>query len=285
MTIYKSTEGKQAVLEHYESVIKQWPVACNQLRISTCEGETHLICCGDETLPPLLLLHGSMSNASAWYFDIEAWSKHFRIYAVDMIGEPGFSASARPLLGSDAYALWLDDVLSELGLSQVAIVGESLGGWLALDYATRRPDKVTKLALLAPGGVGPQRNFLFKALPLLLLGGWGKRKIRQMIFGPLDKKPSPIMLEFRKFLELITKNFQPRIEKLPLLSDQDLKKIQASVLAIVGGKDVLLDSKVTQTRLEANVANATVIYQPKARHLIRERGEILEFLTSSKSSS
>lgn len=284
MTNYKSAEGEQAVLEHYDNVIKQWPVAYTQLKISTCEGETHILCCGNEDLPPLLLLHGSMANASAWYFDVEALSEHFRVYAVDMIGEPGFSANSRPPLASDAYALWLDDVLSELGLSQVAIAGESLGGWLALDYAIRRPDKVSKLALLAPGGVGSQRNFMFKALPLLLLGGWGKRKIRQMIFGPLEKNPSPIMLEFRKFFALITKNFQPRIEALPILTDQDLQNIQIPVLAIVGGKDVLLDSKETQARLEANVTNARVEFQPEARHLIRDRDGVLEFLTEKSGS-
>jgi pimeloyl-ACP methyl ester carboxylesterase len=74
-----------------------------------------------------------------------------------MIGEPGLSAPSRPRLASDAYALWLDDVLHELGVARASLVGVSLGGWLALDYATRRPERVERLALLCPGGVGKQR--------------------------------------------------------------------------------------------------------------------------------
>ncbi|WP_428033517.1 alpha/beta fold hydrolase [Amphritea sp.] len=281
MTIYKSAEGEQAVQEYYQTFINHWPVPCQQLKLDTRFGETHVLTCGDKTLPPLLLMHGAMANASAWFFDIEAWSKHFRIYAIDMIGEPGLSAQKRLPLDSDAYTLWLDDVMQEAGLASAAVVGESLGGWLALDYASRRPERITKLALLVPGGVGPQRKFLFKALPLMLLGRWGKRKVREMIFGPEEKDPSPTILKFREFFGLITQHVKPRMEKLPIFSDTTLQNIRAPMLAIVAGKDVLLDSKATQARLEANVADVRVICQPEARHLIRERGEILEFLLKS----
>ena len=278
MTIYKSAEGEQAVQAYYQTFINQWPVPCQQLKLHTRFGETHVLTCGDEALPPLLLMHGAMANATAWFLDIAEWSKHFRIYAIDMVGEPGLSAQVRLSMDSDAYTLWLDDVMQETGLADAAVVGESLGGWLALDYASRRPERITKLALLVPGGVGPQRKFLLKALPLMLLGKWGKRKVREMIFGPEEKNPSATILRFREFFALITQHVKPRMEKLPIFSDKALQNIRAPMLAIVAGKDVLLDSRATQDRLEANVADVKVIYQPEARHLIRERGEILEFL-------
>lgn len=283
MTIYKSAEGNVAVHQCYREILDLWPVAFEQLKLTTRFGETHLLTCGDKALPPLLLIHGAMANATAWFLDVEEWSKHFRIYAVDIIGEPGLSAQARLPMNTDAYTLWLDDVMQEAGLSDAAVVGESLGGWLALDYASRRPEKITKLALLAPGGVGPQRKFLLKALPLMLLGKWGKRKVREMIFGPEEKNPSPTILRFREFFALITQHVTPRMEKLPILSDEALQNISAPVLAIVAGKDVLLDAKSTQSRLENNVADVRVIFKPEARHLIRDRAAILEFLTMKSS--
>ena len=283
MTIYKTDEGQRAVQEYYQTFINDWTVAFEQLKLTTRFGETHLLTCGDKALPPLLLIHGAMANATAWFLDVEEWSKHFRIYAVDIIGEPGLSAQARLPMNTDAYTLWLDDVMQEAGLSEAAVVGESLGGRLALDYASRRPEKITKLALLAPGGVGPQRKFLLKALPLMLLGKWGKRKVREMIFGPEEKNPSPTTLRFRDFFALITQHVTPRMEKLPILSDQALQNISAPVLAIVAGKDVLLDAKSTQSRLENNVADVRVIFKPEARHLIRDRAAILEFLTMKSS--
>jgi pimeloyl-ACP methyl ester carboxylesterase len=154
--VYKSEEGERQVQERYRRFLERWPVPSQQLRVPTREGETFVVACGDPAAPPLLLLHGSGGNAAMWMGDVAVWAAHYRVFAIDMLGEPGLSAPSRPPLESDAYALWLDDVMAALALERVSIVGMSLGGWLALDYATRRPQRVHSLALLCPGGVGRQ---------------------------------------------------------------------------------------------------------------------------------
>lgn len=95
-SVYKSPEGERAVLELYQEILTSWPVPNQQLRVSTREGETFVIVCRPENAPPLLLLHGSMANSAMWMGDVAAWSAHFRIYAVDMIGDAGLSAPSRP---------------------------------------------------------------------------------------------------------------------------------------------------------------------------------------------
>ncbi|MGH8430682.1 MAG: alpha/beta fold hydrolase, partial [Solimonas sp.] len=161
--IYKSAEAERLVREKYGEVLKAWPTPNRQFTVSTRVGETFIVACGRNEAPPVLLFHGSQANSSVYMFDSLVWSEHFRLYAVDMIGEPGFSAPARPPLDSDAHALWLDDVMGALALDKAMIVGMSLGGWLALDYAARRPERVARLALLCPAGIGRQKNFLLKA--------------------------------------------------------------------------------------------------------------------------
>lgn len=52
------------------------------------------------------------------------WAAHFRVFAVDLIGDAGLSAPSRPPLESDAHALWLNDVMD--GLSQTAPILEFL---------------------------------------------------------------------------------------------------------------------------------------------------------------
>ena len=99
---------------------------------------------------PLILLHGAGANTTMWMGDVASWSQDFRVYAVDIPGEPGESAPVRPPRVGDTYAEWLDDVLAGLSVERAAFVGNSLGGWHALDYAIRRPAKVEKLVLLAP---------------------------------------------------------------------------------------------------------------------------------------
>ena len=277
--IYKSEAGRLAVEAHYREFLSRWPVSSTQFSVKTREGDTFIVACGPETAPPLLLFHGSGANSTAWLADIAALFAHFRVYAVDMIGEPGLSAPSRPPLASDAYALWLDDVMAALSLTRVSIAGVSLGGWLALDYATRRPERVEKLALMCPAGVGRQKNFLLKALPLMLLGSWGQRRLREMVFGRAAAQMSPGQPQIRDFMVLIFKHFRPRVVKIPIFSDDALKRLGMPLLAIVGGKDVMLDSADTRERLAHNVQRADIRFLPDARHYIPgQTAAILEFL-------
>ena len=70
--------------------------------------------------------------------------------------------------------------------------------------------------------------------------------------------------------------------KLPIFSDQALQRLTMPVLAILGGKDVLLDSAETKERLERNVPHVEIRYHPEAGHFIPgQTAPILEFLRKS----
>jgi pimeloyl-ACP methyl ester carboxylesterase len=251
-----------------------------QLRVPTREGETFVVRCGDANAPPLLLLHGGAGNSAMWMGDVAAWAEDFRVYAVDMIGEAGLSAPSRPPLASEAHALWLDDVMQALSLTRASLVGVSLGGWLALDYATRRPERVEALVVLCPGGVGGQKiGIVFKTIPLRMLGAWGTRKARELVLGRGPANPSPAIQYFMNFVSLIHQNFRTRMVKMPVFSDDALKRLTMPVMAILGGQDVLLDSAETRQRLARNVPHAEIRYFPEVGHFIPgQRDAILEFL-------
>ncbi|MCS6759129.1 MAG: hypothetical protein MO852_09045 [Candidatus Devosia euplotis] len=147
-TAFKSEQAAAAVEAHYRRVLQHWPGTQNPDAFADPSGADIRRGLRPPDAPPVLLLHGSQANADAWIPDVALWSTKFRLYAVDMIGEAG------------------------LFLAGASIVGNSLGGWPALDYASRRPQAVRVLALISPAGIGRQKNFLLKALPLLL-GPWG----------------------------------------------------------------------------------------------------------------
>jgi pimeloyl-ACP methyl ester carboxylesterase len=279
-SIYKSAEGERAVCERYLEILKRWPVPNQQLRVPTREGETFVVRCGDANAPPLLLLHGGAGNSAMWVGDVAAWAEDFRVYAVDMIGEAGLSAPSRPPLASEAHALWLDDVMQALSLTRASLVGVSLGGWLALDYATRRPERVEALVVLCPGGVGGQKiGIVFKTIPLRMLGAWGTRKARELVLGRGPANPSPAIQYFMNFVSLIHQNFRTRMVKMPVFSDDALKLLTMPVMAILGGQDVLLDSAASKRRFERNVPHGEIRYFPEVGHFIPgQRDAILEFL-------
>ena len=225
--IYGSAEGARAVEQRYREFLGRWPVPCEHLCVPTRESETFIVACGPKDAPPLLLLHGSSSNTAMWLADVAAWSRHFRVYAVDMLGEPGLSAPSRPALASEAHALWLDDVLAALAVQRTSIVGVSLGGWLAIDYATRRPERVDRLALLCPGGVGRQKwGVLVMAVLLMPFGQWGQRTTMKLAIGSASAAEMPPA--FAEFLLLIHRHFKPRREKLPTFDDDTLRRTRRS---------------------------------------------------------
>jgi pimeloyl-ACP methyl ester carboxylesterase len=276
--IYKTEAGERAILRRYEQALANWPVPAEHRRVPTCEGDTFVLVCGPEEAPPLLLLHGAGSNAAMWTGDVPAWAEHFRVHAVDIIGEPGLSAPSRPPLDSEAYALWLDDVLDGFGLDQAAITGASLGGWLALDYATRRPHRVERLALLCPGGIGRQKvGFVVKALLYKPFGEWGMRRSIKAVAG-VDPRTMP---EVADYLTLTFTHFLPRRDRLPVFPDETLRKLTMPTLVIAGTEDAMLDSHDTAKRLRNAVPHAKVVLLPGVAHsIIGQTQPVLDFLRS-----
>jgi pimeloyl-ACP methyl ester carboxylesterase len=282
--IYKSPEGRRLVLARYQAFLKYWPVPNEQLHVTTSQGETFVVASGAPDAPALVLLHGGAANCAMWMGEIAAFARSFRVYCIDMVGEPGLSAPVRPSLASDAHAVWLDDVLNHLGVARTSIVGISLGGWLALDYAIRRPARVQRVAVLCPGGIGRQKvGIVFATLLSSLFGKRGKRWLMERILGRTPVDPPPPVKAFVDFMALIHRHFRPRMVKMPVFSDSALANLRMPLLAIVGARDVLLDSAGTKRRLEQHAANAQVVYLPEAGHLIMgQTARVLEFLMDTR---
>jgi pimeloyl-ACP methyl ester carboxylesterase len=273
MGIYRSAAGKAAVLSAYRDMLKQWPVPAEQMSVPTRHGDTFVLAAGPVDAPALVLLHGSAANSASWVGDMPVWARDFRVYALDVIGEPGLSAPSRPPLKSDAYAEWPDDVLERLGLGSADFVGLSLGGWVALDYAVRRPQRVSRLVLISPGGVGRNRNILIWALPLLLLGRWGRSKMMERIGGPVMSDPAFQQSPIGRLSALIFQHFNPRTESLPVHSEAQLQALPMPVMAVLGGKDVFIDAPLARDRLQANVRRLTIRYLPEGLHFLPGQAE------------
>ncbi|MFQ5914282.1 MAG: alpha/beta fold hydrolase [Nitrospinota bacterium] len=105
--------------------------------------------------PPLLYFHGA-GQTGVWMPFHEELAGMFKVYAPD---HPGFGQSDRPdwLDGMDDLVYHYLDLLDLLELERVAIVGSSFGGWLAAEFATAHPERVTKLVLSGAAGLRVDR--------------------------------------------------------------------------------------------------------------------------------
>ncbi len=277
-SIWKSASGQNAILAFYDSVLDRWPVPYEQLAIPTRLGSTAAIACGDPAASPLILLHGSSSNAVMWIGDVAEYCRRFRVYALDIPGEPGKSEPARPELTGPEYVEWLDDVLQVLGIRRTCLLGISLGGFLAIKYACARPERIDKLALLCPSGVAPANAaFLWKAVPLMLLGQWGQDRMVRLVNGNTALPEEAI-----GYSRLIANHFKPRLS-VPLFADDELKHLTMPVFLIAGEQDVLLRSRETANRLSALLPDLDASILPDRGHvLVGLAAPIMEFLTAPR---
>ena len=128
--------------------------------------------------PPAVLLHGGgpgASGASNYSRNIEALARNYHVIVPDM---PGYGRSAKGVDRADPFGYLADHIrgmLDELGIDRAHLVGNSYGGSCALRLALDTPQRVDRLVLMGPGGVGTTRGLPTAGLKSLLAyyGGEG----------------------------------------------------------------------------------------------------------------
>lgn len=260
--VFKTNEGKNDVIKFYDKFLQKLALSYEKFYVDTKYGKTFIIASGEKSNPPLILLHGSGMNSVMWLRDIKEYSKTYRVYAIDMLGEPGKSDENRPSLSGSSYAEWLKEVFENLSVERANIIGISLGAWLAIKFSVSYPEMASKLVLLCPSGVGPQKkSFIFKAIAYGILGEKGIDKLYYKVNGN-----QPIPEEMLKYQKLIGKSFNYRKETIPIFSDNELKLLTMPTVLFVGAKDIMLHSDKTARRLGNLLPHAQINISPKAGH-------------------
>ncbi len=107
---------------------------------------------GDEG-PPLIFLHGLHGDAEQWRPQLDAFSDRYRVIAWDMPGYGDSAALANMTMSALTEAL--GTLLDRLSVNQAHLVGQSIGGLIALSFADWHPDRVLSLTLLATDATMP----------------------------------------------------------------------------------------------------------------------------------
>jgi pimeloyl-ACP methyl ester carboxylesterase len=115
--------------------------------------------------PPLLLIHGIGDSSSTWLSVMPALARSHLVIAPDLLGH-GESDKPRADYSVAAYANGMRDLLGVLGVDRVSLVGHSLGGGVAMQFAYQFPEHTERLVLVGSGGVGRQVTPVLRAVSL-----------------------------------------------------------------------------------------------------------------------
>jgi len=240
------------------------------LLVDTSYGKTFVLEAGDPTKNSVILLHGSCSNSAAWLGDIPILAEGYHVFAVDIPGEPGNSAENRLDFHSGEYPSWFGEVMDGLGIDRAAVVGNSMGGWLALHFASLYPNRTLALALIAPSGIVlPKQSFIDQTADM----DENAESASESLLSGVE-----LPKEVLEFMALVMENFNPFTGALPVLQDKDMIKLGMPVLYIAGKGDITMDAELAAKRLQKLVPQVTVHLTDDSHIILGFSDRIMKFL-------
>ncbi len=255
---FRSDAGAAEYRAAYEKTLALWPAGVQPLDAQTRFGSTHINALGDPASPPLLLLHGMGTSSTQWYPNAGALAEHFRVLAPDVPDQLGLSSLDRFIQTRENYALWLADLLDSLDCERTTIVGFSYGGWLSANFAVAFPERISKMALIAPGAtfVPVSRQFYVRGF---LMGFSGMLNTDRPIYSFLEWTTTmrPVIgLAVVEQMKTGFKNMAPVQMGFPgVFNGQEFTRLTMPVLLLIGEHDPT--------------------YRKRARHVIEEAQRLL----------
>jgi pimeloyl-ACP methyl ester carboxylesterase len=113
--------------------------------------------------PVLLLVHGLAGNSLTWRYVMPPLAKRFTVLTPDLLGQ-GQSDKPRGEYSLGAHANTLRDLMDTLGHKRATVVGQSLGGGVAMQFAYQFPERCERLVLVDSGGLGREVTFYLRML-------------------------------------------------------------------------------------------------------------------------
>jgi pimeloyl-ACP methyl ester carboxylesterase len=225
--------------------------------------------------PDLVMIHGGWIDHRMWAPQVTALSSDFRVLCYDVRGHGLSSRTTDP----PAYHEDLAELLTRLGIERAAVMGLSMGGIVAIDFAIAHPDRVTALIPVAPGLSG----YTFPDPAIADFGrelnaAFGTRDYTRAVEifqrawtdGP-RRAPEEVDPRVREQVRrMVMDGFPPSRDGQPRLDPPAigrLAEIDAPTLAIVGDVD-MLDILTIVDLIEEQVPGARKVVIPGAAHMV-----------------
>jgi pimeloyl-ACP methyl ester carboxylesterase len=267
--VFRGPKDEAEYIVAYDAVLKQWPVPCDELYVPTSLGNTHVIASGPGDATPLLLLHPSGANATIWYRNVGPLSQEYRTYAIDTIGEPNKSILTCPIKRNrqrQQFAKWITDLLDGLQIGDTHIIGNSFGGFLALNTVLCAPERIKKAVLISPAASFANMwawywHFVPAGVGSLI--GWKRIMLKPYAWiwqgFPQDK----YIFRLREITAIAgrQRHWFPSV-----FSDEELRKIRTPILLLIGDREVIYDPKQVIRKATRSVAGLKAEIIPNANH-------------------
>ena len=232
----------------------------------------------------VILLHGVGCSVEFWERNITALAREHRVFAVDIVG---FGRTDKPevVYTFELMADFVLDFMNAMGIDKASLVGNSMGGAISITVAAQAPERVKKIVLVDPVGLGTGQSPVMRLMALPVIGNVltkpsRKGVVRQMQLCLYD--PSQASDDFidrvaaigslpgnqRSFLSLLRETSNLFGVKKGIVADFSarLKRIKTPILMIWGRQDRILPVADGEAAVE-RMADVTLHVMNRAGHL------------------
>ena len=251
---------------------------------------THVVRAGPAHAPPIVVLSGVNFGAFFTVEWLESLVPHFRLIIPDVVGQPNLSAETRPKPGNHQYAYWLREVLTQLDLGPVPMIGFSFGGAVVLDLASTSPSLISTAALVVPAGFAGG-SFLNVVRHLFV--PWSLYRLNPKTTR-LPKLISPLGDDLPEhwyaFFDLLLRHVRWAVMPPGPFSADQLAKYPRPTLAIFAKDDCFFPGEkaaaAARKALGANVVTRLIDgkHVPAAAELASTQRELLAFFKTARAS-
>jgi pimeloyl-ACP methyl ester carboxylesterase len=265
ISVFRSEFGERQILGLYDSIIESIGIPLEEVYIDTSLGNTHIIISGPADKPPIILVHAFYATAASWYQNLKKLSEEFRVFAIDIIGDPNKSKPIKLIRDSKDYVTWLNEIMRELKLDRADFIGNSVGAFHVVNFAFHSPEKVRRMILIGPAATFSQIfPFYINTFPGGITGWtWFVRHAVKWIENgvPFESKFHDLFCLTLKYGKSANQVF-PRVFR-----DEELNRIHQPVLLIYGDREVIYNTKYAINRAQKHLKNIDVKIIPNANHI------------------
>jgi pimeloyl-ACP methyl ester carboxylesterase len=256
---FSSEKARVRFMAVYDDLL-DWPVDHTEIDVFTPYGPTHVRRSGEG--PPLVLLPGMSATSLMWQSCVEPLSARHTVYAVDTIGEAGRSEQTEPMPDGLSFAIWLDALLAGLDVDLAHLVGASRGGWLGMNAAAHRPERVARVTALDPGG------FFRPGFSGWMFAGMAVMVAPAVIRARFADSPRYGAFAHEQHRRLVLAQFGFIRNRFVLseFTDDEIRAIKVPTTVVLGGLSPLHDSAEVAARLRAVNPEIRVDVVPEIGH-------------------
>lgn len=253
----------------YREAMDGLPEPEEQRTVDTSYGTVRVYRFGTGDGVPLVLMPGRQSCTPLWRTNLPGLVRGGRpVYAVDGLGEPGCSVQSAPMTSGADQAAWIDEMLARLELPRAHVLGVSIGGWLAVQVALHRPERIASVIALDPANTFAPLSWKMIVVSLgSVLPGMPeglRNRLLGWISGGLDNASEHIE---GRLIASGMRDFKVSFPSPALPGADELRSLRVPVLALIAGKSIVHDAEKAAARARTLRDSAVEIW-PEASHAL-----------------